>query len=136
MAREFTDVWVPQLQFLDNGRIYFVSTKTRDNVSVSCPLKLYQLKSKELVVTLETEALTAQPRMNLKSLAPCSQEEADGRIFFHSADAAQRGNDRVLIRTVNTDIVVLAVTATQRLSLKIGLAFGTGKSHCSPCFMH
>jgi len=52
--------------------------------------------------------------MNLESLAPCSKEEADGRIFLHAADAAQRQNDRFLIRTVDTD-VVLAVTITRRL---------------------
>jgi len=91
-------------------------------------IKSVEDQSKELVVTLETEVLTAPPRMNLESLAPCSQEEADGRMFLHAADAAQRGNDRILIRTVDTDVVVLAVMATQRLSVKIWLAFGTGKS--------
>ena len=57
--------------------------------------------------------------MHLESLAPCSQEEADGRTFLHAADAAQRGNDRILIRTVDTDVVVLAVTASQRLSVSL-----------------
>jgi len=79
-------------------------------------------QSKELVVTLESEVLIAPPRMHLE---PCSQEEADSRMFLHAADAAQRGNDRILIRTVDTYVVVLAVTATQRLSVKIWLAFGT-----------
>lgn len=85
-------------------------------------------QSKELVVTLETEVLTTPPRMNLESLAPCSQEEADGRMLLHGADAVQRGHDRILIGTVDTDVVVLAVTATQRFSVNIWLAFGTGKS--------
>lgn len=90
-------------------------------------IKSVEDKSKELVVTLETEIRTAPPRMNLKSLAPCSQEEADGRMFLYAAEATQRGNDRILIRIVDTYVVVLAVMATQRLSLKIWLALGTGK---------
>ena len=76
--------------------------------------------TKELVVTLDSGVLTAPPRTHVESLAPCCQEEADGRIFLHAADVVQRGNDRILIRTVDTD-VVLAVTATQRLCVKIWL---------------
>ena len=91
-------------------------------------IKSVENQSKELVVTLESEVLIAPPRMHFESLAPCSQEEADGRMFLHAADAAQRGNDKILIRTVDTDVVILAVAATQRLSVKIWLAFGTGKS--------
>jgi len=49
-------------------------------------------------------------------------------MLLYAADAAHRGNDRILITTVDADVVVLAVAATQRLSVKIWLAFGTGKS--------
>ena len=49
-------------------------------------------------------------------------------MLLYAADAAHRGNDRILITTVDTDVVVLTVAATQRLSVKIWLAFGTGKS--------
>ena len=90
-------------------------------------IKSVENHSKELVATLKSEVLIAPPRMHLESLAPCSQEKADGRTFLHAADAAQTGNDRILIRTVDTD-VVLAVAASRRLSVKIWLAFGTGKS--------
>ena len=91
-------------------------------------IKSAEVQCKELVVTLETEVLTTPPRTDLESLAPCSQEEADGRMLLHAADAARRGHDKILIRTVDTDVVVLAVTAAQSLTLKIWLAFGTGKS--------
>ena len=47
--------------------------------------------------------------MNLESLAPCKQEEADGSRFFNAADVGQKGHDRILIRTVDTDVVVLTV---------------------------
>jgi len=91
-------------------------------------IKSVENQSKELVVTLESEVLIAPPCMHLESLPPCIQEEAVGRTFLHAAVAAQTGNDRILIRTVDTDVVVLDVTASQSLSVKIWLAFGTGKS--------
>ena len=49
-------------------------------------------------------------------------------MLLHAADAAQTGHSRILIRTVDTDVVVLAVTASQKLSVEIWLQFGTGKS--------
>ena len=42
-------------------------------------------------------------------LAPCLQEEADTRLLLHVADAVQKGCKKVTIRTVDKDVVVLAV---------------------------
>ena len=47
-----------------------------------------------------------------------SQEEADTRIFLHVADAVNHGNQKVMIRTVDTDVLVLVVAAVQQLLLK------------------
>jgi hypothetical protein len=71
-------------------------------------IKSVKDQSKELIVTLEIEVITAPPRMNLKSLAPCIHEETDGCMFLYAADAAHRGNDMILIRTVDTYVVVFA----------------------------
>ena len=46
-------------------------------------------------------------------MAPCSQEEADTRMFLHVADAIQSGFTgfrKVVVCTVDTDVLVLAVT--------------------------
>ena len=51
-------------------------------------IKPVEDQSKELVVKLETEVLTAPQRMNANSLAPCRQEEADGRVFLHAAEVS------------------------------------------------
>ena len=42
-------------------------------------------------------------------LAPCLQEEAVTLLVLHVADAVQKGCKKVTIRTVDTDVVVLAV---------------------------
>ena len=44
------------------------------------------------------------------------------------ADAAERGVSNILVRTVDTDVVVLAVATVQELGMsEIWIAFGTGK---------
>lgn len=48
-------------------------------------------------------------------------------MFLHVLDAAKE-HQRIMIRTVDTDVFVLAVSQMQRIPHKeVGLAFGTGK---------
>ena len=51
-------------------------------------------------------------------MAPCNHEEADSRITLHAADAAHK---KILIRTVDTDVVVLAVALarTQKEEIEV-----------------
>ena len=66
---------------------------------------------------------------DVSGLAPCNHEEADTRIFLHLGDAVKAGYNKVLIHTVDTDVVVLAVASVQQLSgVELCIAFGTGKS--------
>ena len=61
-------------------------------------------------------------------LALCPHEEADSRIFLHAAHAADHGHSKLMIRTVDTDIVVLAVSVVQDLptDVQLWVKFGTG----------
>ena len=45
-------------------------------------------------------------------------EEADTRIILHLEDAVKDGNDKLSIRTVDTDVVLLAVTALNALTFQ------------------
>ena len=47
-------------------------------------------------------------------MAPCNHEEADTRIFVHAKHASVNGMKKILIRTVDTDAVVLAVAFLQK----------------------
>ena len=51
-------------------------------------------------------------------------------MMLHVAHAAQHGHQRILVRSVDTDVVVLVVMVAQKLSsqYEIWLAFGTGKN--------
>lgn len=64
-------------------------------------------------------------------LAPCNHEEADTRMIVHMADAVNQDCTRVMIRTVDTDVVVLAVASVQQLPEleELWIHIGTGKHH-------
>lgn len=62
-------------------------------------------------------------------IAPCTHEEADTRMLFHVADAARKGLRKLILRTVDTDVVVLAIAHVCQLDIEeLWVAFGTGKN--------
>ena len=65
-----------------------------------------------------------------KSLSPCNHEEADTRMILHVNHATHHGHHKIMIRTVDTDVVVLAVSVVKDLGqeTELWLAFGTGKN--------
>ena len=70
-------------------------------------------------------------RQDTSSLAACIHKEADTRMFLHlhPDNAVRHGHNRVLICTVDTDVVVLAVASAQQLDLaELWFAFGVGKN--------
>ena len=63
-----------------------------------------------------------------RDLAPCNDEEADTRIFVHARDASVNGMKKILIRTVDTDVVILAIAFAKKLEVEeLWVAFGVGK---------
>ena len=67
---------------------------------------------------------------DMESMQPCSHEEADTRILLHVANCAQQGYKRIAIRTVDTDVVVLAVAHFQYLDIEeLWINFGVRKHH-------
>ena len=60
--------------------------------------------------------VSSRDDQNTDGLQPCSHEEADTRMLLHVKDAMNCGFKSVMIRTVDTDVVVLAVTHFQDLS--------------------
>ena len=84
--------------------------------------------SKHVIVTLDTDVLSSDTNYNTSGLSPCTHEEADTRILLHVADCVRAGHERVIVRTVDTDVVVLCIAFQQKTSCKeLWVAFGTGK---------
>ena len=65
-----------------------------------------------------------------KGLNVCNHEEADTRIFLHIDDITKQGHTSVMIKTVDTDVVVLAVALFNEIPniQQLFIAFGTGKN--------
>ena len=64
----------------------------------------------------------------------CNHEEADTRICVHLNDALEKGARKVLIRTVDTDVIVILAgiffeLQSQYSNLDIWVAFGVGKNY-------
>ncbi|KAK1875017.1 Hemoglobin-binding protein C, partial [Dissostichus eleginoides] len=61
--------------------------------------------------------------------SPCSHEEADTRLFLHIICAVQNNYRRFMIRTADTDVVVIAVAAFNKIKPDaMWIAIGTGSS--------
>ena len=65
-------------------------------------------------------------------MANCNHEEADTRIVIHVYDALERGAKKVMVRTVDTNVVVILIgqfynIVGQYSEAEIWVAFGTGK---------
>ena len=79
----------------------------------------------QIIITHHKDVLCTQPR-NTTGLAPCTH---DTRMFLHVSDAVNHCYGRVMIRTVDSDVLVLAIAAVQHLSInELWLAFDSGKS--------
>ena len=88
-------------------------------------VSLIQVDGKEVYSTCGEHVLTSPHREDCDLLELCTHEEADTRIIVHLADAAQQGHRRVMVRTDDTDVVVLIVAHLHSLALaEVWVAFG------------
>nr|XP_006824169.1 PREDICTED: ankyrin repeat and KH domain-containing protein mask-like [Saccoglossus kowalevskii] len=60
----------------------------------------------------------------MSSLSPCSHEEADTPMMVHVADSVSKGHQEVMIRTVDTNVVVLFIAANGSMCLHLACAGG------------
>ena len=61
----------------------------------------------------------------MSSLEPCNQEEADTRLLVHVLDACSSGHRRILIRTNDANVVVLAMSVAENLPAdEIWISYG------------
>ena len=51
----------------------------------------------------------SQSVADFDTIMPCNHQEADSRIFLHLSHAAQQGHSKAFIRTVDNDVVIIAV---------------------------
>lgn len=78
------------------------------------------------------ESLISYQDVNFENVAPCTQEEADARIFFHARHADVQGSKALVIKANDADVQVIANAAAPSLYQfglnKIHMMFGQGWS--------
>ena len=88
-----------------------------------------EIKTNKHLITTQGNGVLSSNQEDVSTLVPRTHKEADPRIFLHLKDAVLHGYSNASIRTVERDIVVLAITSVNRLNLsELWVAFGTGKS--------
>ena len=87
-----------------------------------------QSYDKELYTTHGSDALRSPTGLYVSNIALCSHEKADTRLV--SADAVLKGHRRVRIRTVDTDLLVLAVASFDKIKPdELWVILSTGSQH-------
>ena len=90
-----------------------------------CDLKL---PSGQLCITTVGAKVLSTSDTDISGLQPCDHAEADTRVFVHALDAFKKGARSILIKTADTDIVVIAVAFVSYHAIpQLWVAFGTGK---------
>eukprot|EP00794_Sanderia_malayensis_P001903 gene1903-2161_t len=93
-----------------------------------CVVKL-NVPEKIIVSTIMDQVLTNCFAGIVDDLSPCNHEEADTRLFLHAKHCSQEGNSKVLIKTVDTDVVIIAIAKFTFLALdELWIEFGAGKN--------
>ena len=84
---------------------------------------------RKVIISINDETIvsTQNDVWDVEYLQPCSHEEADTRILLHVAHCARQGLRKLVIRTVDTDVVVLAIGHSAALRLnELCVRFGLG----------
>ena len=77
---------------------------------------------------IHTAALDVIGSTTIEGMAPCNHEEADTHIFVHAKHTSVNDMKKVLIQTVDTDVVILAIAFLQTLDVEeLWIAFEVGK---------
>lgn len=82
---------------------------------------------KSVICTVESGVISNEAVADV-DLAPCNHEEADTRLFVHVIHAYRQGHKTVTIKTVDTDVVVIAAYMYPDSGLQqLWIDFGFGK---------
>ena len=81
------------------------------------------------LLTTKAELVLSNQPTNLTTLSPCHQEEADTRMMLYMHQAAEQRHPKAYLRTVDTDVVILAICHFHKLGLtELWVRFRSGKT--------
>ena len=84
---------------------------------------------KTIVSTTMEKVLTNCSDDIINELGPCNHEEGGTRLFLHAKHCSQEGHAKILIKTVDTDVVIIAISKFTSLELdELWIELGAGKT--------
>ena len=85
------------------------------------------IQSEKVIVCTRESGVVSNMPLDTSRLHPCNQEEADTRLFIHVMDASVNGSKKIMIITVDTDVVVIAIYVFFSLDVQeLWIEFGSG----------
>jgi hypothetical protein len=112
--------WQQFLRVVDN-KVELFHFLTQNLTLLAC--------EKTLILTYDDNVVQYGINVDIQDITPCNHEEADTRLILHCLHASKCGLKRIIIRTVDTDVVVLAVSFFDSLGVdKLWVHFGVGKN--------
>ena len=80
-----------------------------------------------MVLATQGEHVISSSATEIDRLSPCNHEEADTRMFLHLKDLSEKGHRKITLKTVDTDVVVIALSQFHKLEIEeLWIEFGTG----------
>jgi hypothetical protein len=81
----------------------------------------------DIISTVDIDVISSS-LIDKEGLAPCNHEEADTRMLVHAKHASKNSLKKIMIRTFDTDVVVLAIAYLRKIDAEeLWVAFGVGK---------
>ena len=77
-----------------------------------------------------TNCITTSSQITFSFISSCNHEEADTRVFLHVNYMSLKGHSKITVRTVDTDVLVIAASVFARSNERLEelwIDFGTGK---------
>jgi len=81
-----------------------------------------------LLVSTNLQSVLSNKQQDISGLQPCNHTEADTGILLHLAHAANQGHQIALVRTVDSDVVILVIHWFASIGLsELWACLGAGK---------
>ena len=68
----------------------------------------------KLVCAFEIVCQASSPSIYISYISPCNHEEGDTRVYLHVT--ARQGYRRIVMKTADTDVVILAISLFNELN--------------------
>ena len=110
-----------------NNFLYVDDNKTELFEFLATHIKMTEAANR--IVATKGENVAIYMAINMEGLSPCTHKEADTRLFIHAKDAASEGCKNVIVKSTDTDVVLIGVTLFNDLNVEnVWIAFSRGKS--------